>query len=222
MQNLGFAYALAPVARGFAESKKETVAMLLRHLQPFSTHPYLSGAIIGSVARMEQERGSEEEIAALKVALAAPYAAIGDSLFWGALKPFAAVGAVILAFWGWLEAAIVFLFVFNVVHFFVRFEGFVAGYRTGQGAIHFIRHMDLPRLSRWIRWLSVVLISYFACLIVESNFISDSGMNRLDIWGKTFVLIFLLTSYQLMKRGISTLGIFYGVSLLLVLTIIWW
>ena len=52
------------------------------HLQMFNTHPYLTAAVIGSVVRLEED-GDKLEADHLKKAVMGPYAAIGDSFFWG-------------------------------------------------------------------------------------------------------------------------------------------
>jgi len=52
MQNTGFAYSLIPLVRRFGVDKERVSGALTRHTQQFSSHQYLTGAIIGSVARM--------------------------------------------------------------------------------------------------------------------------------------------------------------------------
>ena len=65
--------------------RKRIAESLASHLQMFNTHPYLTAPVIGSVVRIEEE-GDTRRRMHLKKALMGPYAAIGDSFFWGALR----------------------------------------------------------------------------------------------------------------------------------------
>jgi len=55
--------------------------MLTRHLQLFSTNPYLSGSVIGSVVCLEEEENGKSEdlnISTIKQSMMGSYAAVGD------------------------------------------------------------------------------------------------------------------------------------------------
>jgi PTS system mannose-specific IID component len=219
---MGLAYSMIPIIRKLGKNKDEIAAMLTRHLQLFNSHPYLSGPIIGSVAKLEEDLSSQGrciEADKLKKTLMAPYAAIGDSLFWGSLKPFAAVLSVILGLKGWLFAPLLFLLVYNPLHFIVRVKGLIAGYRTGKGGIDFVRILNLPQLSRRIRRLSVVLLGVLAYTISETPYFVF--INHLDILEKTFVLILIFFCFWLLKQGISALKILYGASAFFALITFW-
>ena len=106
------------------------------HLQMFNTHPYFSAPIIGSVVRLEEEHVLKDRRLAMsnsiKQSLMASYAAIGDIFFWGALRPFISIIAVILIYMGLTLAPVVFLLIYTPVHFWVRLKGFIEGYRKGK------------------------------------------------------------------------------------------
>ncbi len=219
---MGFAYSMIPVIRQLGKNKDEIAAMLTRHLKLFNTHPYMSGPIIGSVAKLEEEcsrQGECQEADNLKKTLMAPYAAIGDSLFWGSLKPFAAVLAVVLALKGYWIAPVVFLLAYNSLHLLVRVKGMVEGYRNKKGGIDFIRILNLPQLSRRIRWLSVILLGILAYNVSEVPYFDF--INHLDILEKTSVLMVVFVCFWLIKEGISSLKILYGAFLFFLLIVIW-
>jgi len=91
MQNLGFAYAMLPLIRRKGLNRKDVSGFLVRHLEGFNTHPYLSGPVIGSIARLEEttEGGQAGPICSeVKNTLMGPYAAIGDTFFWAPGGPF--------------------------------------------------------------------------------------------------------------------------------------
>ncbi len=189
--------------------------MLERHLQLFSTNPYMSGPIIGSVIKLEEEldRGGDcPDADQLKKTLMAPYAAMGDSLFWGSLKPFASAMGVLGALKGFLGAPLVVLFIFNPVPFWVSIRGFFEGYRRGKDGIEFLRTANLPRMSRRLRWMSTVLLGILA--------FSISGMNivplEFHIIEKAATLALILLCYWMLKQGISSFKILYGALVLFV------
>jgi PTS system mannose-specific IID component len=222
MQNMGFAYAMIPVIRKLAGNKEEIAAMLTRHLQLFNSNPYLSGPILGSVAKLEMElskQGQCLEADNLKRTLMAPFAAIGDSLFWGSLKPFSAILAVILCFQGWLFAPLVFLILYNSLHLLVRFFGMVVGYKNGKGGIDFIRILNLPQLSRQIRWISVINLGILAYFICDTPYFVF--LNKMHLLEKIAIVFTIFLCFWLLRQGASALKILYGASVFFILINVW-
>ena len=215
MQNIAFAFSLIPFIKKLAANREQTAAFLERHLELFSTHPYMSGPIIGSVVNLEEksvEKNVCKEAVHLKKALMGPYAAMGDPLFWGALKPASAIVGVMIAIEGFLLAPIIFLLLYNPLHLWVRVGGFVEGYRDGKGAVNLLRSLNPPEMVRKIRWVSVVLLGILAGAILAIP--SVPGVFRSGIGEKFLLLIMILICYLFVKRGISPLVILYGVSIL--------
>jgi PTS system mannose-specific IID component len=171
MQNLGFAMAVIPVIREWNLSVKEAAGLLTRHLQMFNTHPYFTGPVLGSVVRLEEKSGGGEvsDSIMIKQSLMGPYAAIGDTFFWGALRPFAAIVACVLAYAGYLVAPLAFLLLYTPAHLWVRLKGFIEGYKRGKQGIEFIRMMDLPRIAVRIRWISLIVLAGPAAFLFTYN-----------------------------------------------------
>ena len=217
MQNLGFAFSLLPLAKLPGSDKKQLVAFLTRHLQLFNTHPYLSAPIIGSVIHMEKVKAGEDTVGAatvnLKNALMGPYAALGDSFFWGAMKPLAAVFSVLLALEENLIAPWAMLLLYNPAHLWVRVWGFVEGYRFGKEGINFIRYLELPRLTGRIRWLSLLGLGAIATLTSHSFNASALGRPIEYITPVAFLFLIILCSWGI-RNGISQVRIIYGIFII--------
>ena len=217
MQNLGFAFALLPLVRLWGGSKERQAALLTRHLQLFNTHPYLSAPIIGSVVRLEEDNREKDKagVAAvnLKNALMGPYAALGDSFFWGAMKPLTAVISVLLALQGYLLAPLVWLFLYNPVHLWVRVGGFIEGYRHGKEGIDFIRHLELPQLTGRMRWISLAGLGAIGALISQSLPTASLGLLAEFITPVVFWSLIILC-YWGIKNGISQVKIIYGMFII--------
>jgi mannose PTS system EIID component len=212
MQSLGFTFAMLPLIGRECDPKRRTES-LRRHLQMFNTHPYLTAPVIGAVARIEEE-GDATASEYLKKAVMGPYAAIGDPFFWGALRPFSALVAVLLALEGFLLAPLAFLVLYNPAHAWVRGKGFIEGYRLGKNSIEFIRGLNLPAVTGRIRLLSLVLIGILAAVAADMAFHSWPGLP--EIPGKGIALALILLCFMGVRGGISSVSILYGATLLCV------
>jgi mannose PTS system EIID component len=211
MQNLGFAFSMLPLIRRPGGDRIRIAAALERHLQMINTHPYMVAPMIGAVARMEEE-GRATEAADLKAALMGPYAAIGDSFFWGALRSFSAVAAVIVAFTGIFPAPLAFLLLYSPAHFWVRGKGFLEGYRRGKDGIHFIRGLNLPGAAVRVRFLLLILIGILAAIAME---MACRPWNFLPlIPARAAVSILLILIFLGIRKGVSPVQALYGMTLL--------
>jgi PTS system mannose-specific IID component len=219
MQNLGFAMAIIPVIRELRLQKKESERLLTTHLQLFNTHPYFSAPIIGSIVRLEEEqacRGEDCNASAIKQSLMASYAAIGDIFFWGALRPFASIVAVILIYMGLIIAPVAFLLVYTPAHFWVRLKGFIESYRRGKNGFEFIRSLDLPSIAVKIRWISLIILSGLLIWLSRDHgywpFIKAPGVMM-----KLTALAGCMLCFLLIKKGISQMYVIYGAVVIFLL-----
>ena len=213
MQNMGFCMAIIPLVREMCLHRKQSERILTDHVQMFNTHPYLSAPIIGSIVRLEEEKASGKEAfsdtVSIKQSLMASYAAIGDIFYWGALRPFAAIVAVILSYIGLAVAPVVFLLIYTPAHLWVRIKGFIEGYRRGKTGFEFIRSLNLPGAAVKIRWIALaVLIGLMVLLSGEGAqwpFVETCGVLM-----KLTALAIVMGCLFLIQKGISQVYIIYG------------
>jgi len=204
MQNLGFLFAVAPVLRFFYKGK-ELSASFDRHQEYFNTHPFLASPVIGSVIRLEENRQARQELPVsvqdFKMMTMAPYAAMGDALFWGGLRPLAAGVALFFAVKGSLWAPIIFLIIFNLPHLWIRVSGLFMGYSRGLGIAETIKKRRLPDIAIRVKEATVVLLGALCAYLIYSV-LQDAEASI--GWGIA-VIPFVLFSGWLTKRGVSTL-----------------
>ena len=219
MQNLGFTMAIIPLIREWRLQQKDSERMLTMHLQMFNTNPYFSASVIGSVVRLEEEqagKGDALDIPPIKQSLMGSYAAIGDIFFWGALRPFASIVAVILIYMGLIIAPVAFLLVYTPAHFWVRLKGFIEGYRRGKNGFEFIRSLDLPGIAVKIRWISLIILSGLVVWLSRDYgywpFIKVSGVIM-----KLTALATVMLCFLLIKKGISQMYVIYGAVVIFLL-----
>ena len=213
MQNLGFALSIIPLVRQWQNQHKDVKEILLRHLQMFNTHPYFSASIIGSIVRLETDcadSSSVPDTVAVKQSLMGPYAAIGDIFFWGALRPFAAVFAVVWAYTGLIIAPMAFLLIYTPAHIWVRCKGFIEGYRRGKQGMEFIRIMGLPSTAIKIRWCSILILAGLAHLLLQIGAVHLTNTNGIIV--KLTALGVIVSCFWLISKGISQVYILYSTA----------
>jgi len=218
MQNLGFAMAVIPVIREWKMSVEVTAGFLTRHLQMFNTHPYFTGPVLGTIVRLEENSGGRDvsESVMVKQSLMGPYAAIGDTFFWGALRPFAAIIACALGYAGYVVAPLAFLLIYTPVHLWVRLKGFVEGYKKGKLGIEFIRTMDLPRVAVRIRWISLIVLAVSAAFLF-TNSIRPPVIAFSETIALAVAAAIILFCLFLIKKRISQVYILYGAAVIFLL-----
>ena len=214
MQNLGFAFSLVPLFRHLQRNGHHVGTLLARHLQMFNTHPYFSGPIIGTVVKMEEmaasgRNGHPDDTAVLKGALMGPYAALGDSFFWGSLRPFSAIIGVTMAVNGSPMAPMAFLLLFNPPHIWIRWKGFIEGYRRGRLGVEFIRDLHLLEAARKIRWASLVVLGILAGM-ASQKLCQVSAVP--DMLMKLALLALVVLCFLAIKKGFSQTMLLYGIA----------
>ncbi len=135
-QNTGFAFSIIPVLKKLYTTKETMSKALKRHLQFFNTTAHGSTLILGITAAMEEQNHQssnfdEESINTVKTGLMGPLAGVFDSLFWGTMKVIAAGVGISLAMNGNILGPVLFLLIFNIPHFLLRYNLTFIGYDTG-------------------------------------------------------------------------------------------
>lgn len=162
MQSLGFAFAIRPVLRRLYPDAGEYRARLSRHMEYFNTQPYFASFILGAAARIEEEQASganpPQDISALKNTLMAPLGALGDSFFWGALKPLSAIIAVAMLIAGVHWAPLLFLILYNAWHLRLRAGMLKWGYESRGDVVTLMTHYRFPRMARLFKAVSLTTL----------------------------------------------------------------
>lgn len=138
-QNLGYSYGMsAAVDKLHSDNPDKKKRALKRGLEFMAITPQLSTLLMGINAAMEEENANnpdfdETSIDSVKTSLMGPLAGIGDSLIPGTLRIIAAGIAISLAMSGNIAAPILYLLIFNVPAFLIRYFCLKYGYKFGTG-----------------------------------------------------------------------------------------
>ncbi len=138
MQAAGWLYSILPGLEKIHTEKEDLSASMDHNLEFFNTHPFLVTFVMGIVLSLEQQKTDIPTIRAVRVAAMGPLGGIGDAIFWFTLVPIAAGISANLALSGGsgaFFAPVLFLLIFNVVQFAIRFKLMTWSYKLGTSAI---------------------------------------------------------------------------------------
>jgi len=138
MQAAGWLYGIIPGLKKIHTDKEDLSLSMQHNLEFFNTHPFLVTFVMGIVLSLEQEKSDVATIRAVRVAAMGPLGGIGDAIFWFTLVPIAAGISANMALDGSIAGPIVFLLMFNVVQFGVRYWLMHWSYNLGTKAIEAI------------------------------------------------------------------------------------
>jgi len=216
LQSLGVVYALAPALRHLYRGEALAAAGR-RHLEYFNTHPFMASPVLGTILDLELRlsRGESTPLSVreFKGMVMAPYAAIGDALFWGGLRPLAAGVALFFAFKGSLWAPVVYILFFNLPHLWFRVGGFMQGYCRGMRVAEVIQRQRLPDLAVRLKEAAVVLLGGLSAYL---TFLGCRGSEVPVGWGLATIPGVMLLSW-LARKGVSVLLLVLAVATVLTL-----
>lgn len=135
MQAGGWLYGILPGLEKIHTNKEDLAASMGHNLEFFNTHPFLVTFVMGIVLSLEQQKADIPTIRAVRVAAMGPLGGIGDALFWLTLVPIVAGFTSNMAIGGNIAAPFIFIIIFNVVQFAVRYILMHKSYQLGTSAI---------------------------------------------------------------------------------------
>lgn len=214
MQSLGFAFALIPVLRRLYPDRRELGDRLAAHMEYFNTQPYLASFILGAAARFEEERaqgtGSDAGPSEIKRTLMAPLGAMGDSFFWGSLKPLAATVAVAALFAGLWWAPLLYLVLYNLVHVGFRAGLVFAGYALRGDVVALVVRWNFARTARLFKVLTLAVLG---CIVGTITLWRPELRLPVPVPGVTLAsLVIVLGLTALLRSGWSPLRLMVGLG----------
>jgi len=224
MQNVGFAYSILPALRDRYGSRPEEFSRALkRHLEFFNTHPAMAAVILGAAIRLEERVAAGEEdsraVGTFKVGLMGSLGAIGDSYFWGALKPMASVAGAILAFVHPLLGIATLLLLYNSSHLLLRFRGYAAGIGGEEGAVRFLKSAGFIARTEDRKMIAAILGGAYAGVVgSQAAFLFGGAWLELGVFLVAALTVHLFTVF--LRKAVSPSEVL--LLLLLIGTLILW
>lgn len=231
MQAGGWLYSIIPGLKKIHKNKDDLSTSMKHNLEFFNTHPFLITFVMGIVLSLEQKKADTQTIRSLRVAAMGPLGGIGDAIFWFTLVPIAAGIGANLSLEGSILGPIIFLLLFNLVHFTLRFGLMHWSYKVGVDGIAKLTK-NAKEFTRAATILGMVVVGALIASYVNVNIatqipigestivlqeILDGIMPKILPLGLTFVM------YGLVKKNVSPivnilvlvliglLGAFFGI-----------
>ena len=208
MQAGGWLYGILPGLLAIhGEGSEDLKTSMAHNLEFFNTHPFLVTFVMGIVLSMEQQKADVATIRAVRVAAMGPLGGIGDAIFWFTLVPIAAGIGSNMAINGSIAGPIVFLALFNIVQFAVRFFLMHWSYKLGTKAIELLT-ANAKEFTRAASMLGVFIVgaltSNYGGTSLNPNLVLENGttiQSILDgVLPKAIPLALTLGLYFLMKN----------------------
>ncbi len=207
MQNVGFAYSILPALRTiYAGRPEEMIRALKRHLEFFNTQPAMAGVILGASLRLEEKVGEGQAdpraIGTFKVGLMGSLGAIGDSYFWGALKPMASAAGAILALIHPVLGIAALLLLYNLSHVAVRLKGFAAGMAGEESAMAYLKGAGFSARTEDRKVVAAILGGAYAGVVgSKAAFIFVEGIVAVAFFAIAVAAVHLFT--VLFRKAVS-------------------
>ncbi|MDR5617661.1 PTS system mannose/fructose/sorbose family transporter subunit IID [Arsenophonus sp.] len=222
MQAGGWLYTLIPALRKIHNNPQDLANSMKMHMEFINVHPFDVTFLSGLVLAMERGKEKISTIRAVKVALMGPLGGIGDALFWLTLLPICAGIGASLALQGSIFGPIVFLLLFNIVHFALRFGLAHYGYQAGTKAIAILKtHTRNISHAASIVGMTVIGALVASYVHLSTPLILKAGEAKValqtDVLDKLMPnllpLAFTLIVYGFLKRGFSAVKMI-GITIL--------
>ncbi len=167
LQNIGFTYCIIPVLERLYPDPDQRKEAICRHLSTVNTHPAMAPLLIGVLANLERGLSSKDAVSYRK-SLMATFASQGDRIFWGHVRPLAAILGVLmgLCFFGTLVGSIAALLVYNTPQLILRGFGFSFGWQKGLDILSFFRSWRLEAAITGVRSFTSLALGALAGLLV--------------------------------------------------------
>lgn len=218
MQAIGWEYILMPALRKIYKNNPEKLKAALKdHLEFFNINPFVVTPVAGIIAAMEEKGEDRETIRGVKYALMGPLAGVGDALIWMTIFPICAGLGASLSMQGNFMGPVLFLVLFNTMHFVLQFGGIGYGYNMGIKALAKLRTgtQELSRLAS-IVGLTVIGALIASYVNVTTPVVLNAGgvaiKLQADILDKILPnmlpLAFTFFIFWLLKKGLKPSYIF--------------
>lgn len=182
MQGTGFSWLIKDLLR--RNGLKMPADVKLEGAQYFNTNPYFITFILGLFLR---EAKNGERAGAYMQTYASALAALGDSFFWHALRPFTFFFAVWVALIEPRFTVPLYLILYNFFHFGFRFFGFYYGYNLGRDFISFFRRIHFNKWSQFFDSITTFMAGAAIAAVIRYQLEAMEGFHIVRI-----IILFIL------------------------------
>lgn len=229
MQALGFCYSMIPALKQYYKDRPEKFTEALsRHMVLFNITPAMSPFVLGVTASLEKEKSlnphmDENIINNLKTSLMGPLSGIGDSFFWGTFRIIAAGIGISLSQQGSLLGPLMFLLLFNIPNYLVRWFGINLGFKLGTRLIEKMSGNNImDKISKIFSIVGLMCVGAMTATLIQVKLKISFSLGQVDvniqdildqILPNILTIAVTLLCYNYIKKGISVNKMLIGVIL---------
>ena len=226
LQAIGWCRSMLPAIEKLYDTDEERCAAVNRHLEFFNSNPEFSTFSMGISASMEEQNAVEQgfdtaSINNVKAGLMGPLAGIGDSFWWGIVKTVASGIGCQFAMQGNVLGPILFLLVFNIPHWAIRYILTFKGYELGHRVLDMMAESDIiEKISLCAGILGMMVIGAMTCDMISvstplvfnmANEVTLEVQAVLDeILPNLLPLLTMLGVAELLKRKVKVIPLIFG------------
>lgn len=231
LEGPGFGWALMPWLRKIYKDDDQYYDALARNMMYFNTNYAFLPMIQGIVMSMEKQNAKHpskditKQVNGIKVGLMGPLAGLGDSFFVGTLRVIAAGVGMSFAMKGSILGAILFLLIYCIPFYLLRYYGGLAGYSWGANYIEDAQKSGLLRsITKGADILGIVMIGAMTYINVPFKLsvvlnLAGSKLNLQNILDKILpgmlpLGVVWLCVWLLRKKHFSTTTLLISILLL--------
>jgi mannose/fructose/N-acetylgalactosamine-specific phosphotransferase system component IID len=228
MQNIGFIYILKPFLDKIYLDEKSKQEALMRHTGYFNTHPYMVNLLFAIVANLEKEKSISKnndsfDVNGIKNQIAGPLAAIGDSLFFGTLRPLVACFSILvmLFFMKFIDqnfqkyaifVPIIFIVVYNIFHIACRSWLMFIGFKFSKNSLSVISNIKtLMPILKYVGFIVSASAFFVYLLIFKSSPISNLFFGSRENDLLLYIIVFL---FSILFSKMGVIFLFYSVIII--------
>ncbi|MCO6529944.1 PTS system mannose/fructose/sorbose family transporter subunit IID [Lactobacillus sp.] len=184
MMNVGYTYAMIPILKKLYPKKEDLSAALTRNLEVYNVTPYIITLPEGIATAMEELNASDpnfdtESISAVKLAMMGPLSGVGDAFFWGTLRILATGVGTSLALQGNILGPILFLLIFDVPHFIIRYTMTFLGYGLGSNVIDKLKQSGImDKVMEYASIMGIMVVGGMTMSMSKVNFVTKIGSGK--------------------------------------------
>ncbi len=213
MQGLGYAFTMEPALDVLYKDEQMRCERKQQHLEFFNTQPYVANLVIGMNLALEERLSEGRQsfsrlIQSVKLGMMGPLAGVGDSLYWGTIRPLLGSLGAAMALHGNIMGPVFFFVSWNVIRLGSRWGLLFYGYRFGLKMVNTIATGFLRQINEGAAIVGLFVMGALVAVWTHVNFslpMIDTILSQTIPKLPNLLLLFFVL--WLLRRGWHSVGI---------------
>ena len=213
LQNTGFLFSIYLILKKIYKNNIELLKKAIeRHIDFFNTNIFFASAVFGMIVRLEEELDNSDahkkhtEIESAKIGVMGPLAAIGDSIFWSTIKPFALlIGCGFTYLMGFTPESFFYGFglsviIFNLPRIIIKYYLLIKSYYDYNNLFLLLQKIKFQYIVKVIKIAALFLLG-----AIMAGFFYQKNLNLIPVRlfdNVLLIVIFIFITIALKKKTV--------------------